>query len=57
LNTGSAVDRRLNFPRRSQPVPHCVARQPIMFDAVLIPGGAQSATGLTAIVDAVHFVL
>jgi hypothetical protein len=28
-----------------------------MFDAVLIPGGAQSATGLTAIVDAVHFVL
>ena len=28
-----------------------------MFDAVLIPGGAQSATALCAIGDAVHFVL
>ena len=40
------------------PVDHTFANMPsIMFDAVLIPGGAQSAMALCAIGDAVHFVL
>ena len=39
-------------------VDHTFGNMPsIMFDAVLIPGGAQSATALLAIGDAVHFVL
>ena len=40
------------------PVDHTFGNMPsIMFDAVLIPGGAQSAEALAAIGDAVHFVL
>ena len=39
------------------PVDHTFCNMPsIMFDAVLIPGGAQSAAALCAIGDAVHFV-
>ena len=39
-------------------VDHTFGNMPsIMFDAVLIPGGAQSATALCATGDAVHFVL
>ena len=39
-------------------VDHTFGNMPsIMFDAVLIPGGAQSATALCAMGDAVHFVL
>lgn len=40
------------------PVDHTFGNMPsVMFDAVLIPGGAQSATQLCAMGDAVHFVL
>jgi catalase len=40
------------------PVDHTFGNMPsVMFDAVLIPGGAQSAETLAAIGDAVHFVL
>ncbi|MGB4116288.1 MAG: catalase [Polaromonas sp.] len=40
------------------PVDHTFGNMPsIMFDAVLIPGGAQSATAMCAMGDAVHFVL
>ena len=40
------------------PVDHTFVNMPsIMFDAVLIPGGAQSADALCAMGDAVHFVL
>ena len=39
-------------------VDHTFANMPsIMFDAVLIPGGATSAAALCALGDAVHFVL
>ena len=39
-------------------VDHTFGNMPsIMFDAVLIPGGAQSATALCAMGEAVHFVL
>ncbi len=39
-------------------VDHTFVNMPsVMFDAVLIPGGAQSAAGLCAIGNAVHFVM
>ena len=43
---------------RQLPVDHTFTNMPsIMFDAVLIPGGVESAKALCAIGDAVHFVL
>ena len=43
---------------RQLTVDHTFGNMPsVMFDAVLVPGGAQSAVALAAIGDAVHFVL
>jgi catalase len=43
---------------RQLPVDHTFANMPsVMFDAVIIPGGAQNAAALCAIGEAVHYVL